>query len=803
MENLHPQVGDRVRVRQRTWHVQDVDEGHTARVLTLAGFDTSGQACELRVLHPMDDVLGVSSARPRRRMRLRRWRRICRAVLQDDGGPTAMHRAAAANVDVLPFQLEPALALLGGLGTRVLIADDVGLGKTIQALLCASELRARAIARRVLVLCPAGLRDQWVSEAGTRLQLPFILMDQYGMRRLASRLPPEVNPWSVEPLVVASVDYAKRPEVLPAVAAAGWDLVIVDEAHGCCGESDRQQAVSALCASAPYVMLLSATPHNGDEQAFSTLCNLGRLGDDLLVFRRTRLEAGRDSGRRVHRVRVRPSPAERRMHAALDALSRAVRQERADLDRSAWLMLALLHKRALSSPFALAASAERRLRWLEEGVPAAGTQLLLPWDDEAGELDGADAAPQMWQAPALGDISRERLLLQRVVDAAHEAEGADSKLRRLHRLLRAIREPVIVFTEYRDTLQHVRAHLAHEAVLMHGGMSRDQRRAALEAFRSCGVLLATDAASEGLNLQGHARVVINLELPWNPMRLEQRIGRVDRIGQRRRVHAFHLIAQGTGETRLLARLTARVSVASARAGAPDPLTGRPQWTEDASARMIVLHEESPDPPSAPMQAPPVGVTRLEPEARSEAARLSFVRALQSVHEAAAGVTVDTATGIARTDRPQTRRRLRSRTLRIFRTRIVDISGRTIAARVAATAASADAADPVQHSSRAVIATAAHATWLNAALDVHGRLTATRLRRAEALAGACVTPHEEQQPGLFDRRTERTWEARAAERLAARAAALARVEAIRAASRVGVTEPELMLVLETGGHEPEP
>jgi superfamily II DNA or RNA helicase len=436
-----------------------------------------------------------------------------------------------------------------------------------------SRLRncARAASRlRILIVCPAGLREQWSEECVTRFEMPMAIMDQQGVRRARTLMPVGVNPWTAESLVITSIDYMKRAEILPSVLEANWDVVIVDEAHGACGQSDRRDAVSSVCRSAPYVLLLSATPHNGDEAAFSTLCGLGRHGDELIVFRRSRDEAGRDGGRRAHTVRVACTPAERRMHAALAALTRAIARESADMDRSIWLMLSLLHKRALSSPFALAASAERRLQMLTDGGSAGVEQLLLPLDDGAGELDAEDAAP-MWSVPALRDGSRERRLLEDVVAAARQAEGSEGKLRRLHRLIRAIQEPIIIFTEYRDTLLHVRNQVAPGAAVIHGGLTREQRRAALAAFPSAGVLLATDAAGEGLNLHEHCRTVINLELPWNPMRLEQRIGRVDRIGQRRRVHAFHLVAAGTGEARLLDRLSVRVSRAGARVGAPNPL----------------------------------------------------------------------------------------------------------------------------------------------------------------------------------------------------------------------------------------
>jgi superfamily II DNA or RNA helicase len=611
MEILHPRIGDRVRVRQAPWRVQDIHTFERCRVLTLSGTTPGGRPRVCCVLQPFDDVEGLVRRRSARRVSARAWRHTCLELMMEDGGAAALRTAASARIDLLPYQLEPALALLRGEGARVLIADEVGLGKTVQALIAIAELRARGIVERALVICPAGLREQWVEEARVRFQLPFSIFDQAGVRRARAHLPLGVNPWATEPLVASSIDFLKRPEVMRAVSAANWDMVVVDEAHGACGHSERHDAVSLLCRRAAFVLLLTATPHNGDEDAFASLRRLGRHDDNLVVFRRSRLEAGRDAGRRVHRMRVTPTAPERRMYAALRALTRAIRHEKAAMDRHVWLVLSLLHKRALSSAFALAESAERRLQMMDAHPSSAPSQLLLPIDDETGELDAADAAP-MWGMPALVDVSRERRLLHDVAQAARQAQGTEAKLGRLRRLLGSIREPAIVFTEYRDTLVHVRNQVAPNASVIHGGMTAEQRREALHAFPDAGVLLATDAAGEGLNLQQQCRCVINLELPWNPMRLEQRIGRVDRIGQRARVHVFQLVMDGTYEPQLLDRLSARVARADARVGAPHPLCGRPEWTEDASARLMVFREETAAPHAPPDRATTsVPLTRLE------------------------------------------------------------------------------------------------------------------------------------------------------------------------------------------------
>jgi hypothetical protein len=189
-------------------------------------------------------------------------------------------------------------------------------------------------------------------------------------------------------------------------------------------------------------------------------------------------------------------------------------------------------------------------------------QPLLPFDDP-GETDRDDTAlPAALGEPGLDEPGRELRLLEALGDAAQVAAASESKLARVAALLRRTREPAIVFTEYRDTLDAAqRALRTHGPVtVLHGGLSRTERRQAEAAFNSgrARLLLATDVASEGLNLHHRCRLVINLELPWNPVRLEQRVGRIDRIGQRRRVHAVHLVGRNTAEAYVFERLAVRM-----------------------------------------------------------------------------------------------------------------------------------------------------------------------------------------------------------------------------------------------------
>jgi SNF2 family DNA or RNA helicase len=582
------------------WRVLDVRAYEDCQVVTLHALSPPFSGLERRVLTPFESLRRLERPQRARFVRTVRWRRACRALIAADAPPGSLRAAGGARIELMPHQLEPALAVVGGRGSRLLLADEVGLGKTIQAGLVVSELLARRAIDRALVLTPAGLREQWAQELAQRFAIAAAPVDGRVLRRLATTLPIGVNPWSTLEAAIASVDYVKRPEVLPAVAACRWDIVVVDEAHGVAGDSDRHAAVHGLASRAPYVLLLTATPHSGDRPAFEALCEIGAVGaaDDspLLVFRRTRHDVGIGTTRRVHTVWVRQSMDELRMHALLARYSDTVRNERGDGGRDVCLALSVLHKRALSSAWSLAQSVERRLSALAPSNAAEGDQLALPLGDPHGDLVTADEPPSWPPDLRLSDPRRERRLLTALAAAARTASLRESKMAALCRLLRRARDSAVVFTEYRDTLLHLRQRLSGHAgiatalVILHGGLTREERAASLDEFARAprALLLATDAAAEGLNLHRPCRLVVNLELPWNPMRLEQRIGRVDRIGQSRTVHAFHLIARDTGETRILSRLRDRIAAAKADLGAPDPFGAD---AERANARLVVAGDE--------------------------------------------------------------------------------------------------------------------------------------------------------------------------------------------------------------------
>ena len=497
----------------------------------------------------------------------------------------SLRTAAFAQLELLPYQLEPALVAVRHSALRLLLADEVGLGKTIQAGLILSELRARDLADRTLILTPAGLRDQWADELTHRFAIPAEVVDLRALGRSVATRPRGENPWAMPGVRIVSFDFVKRPEVLRALDSIVWDLLVIDEAHAATPGTDRGSAIRRLGVRSRRVILLTATPHAGDDTAFTALCDVGRLsavGDraPVMMFRRSRADVGLTVTRRAHLLLVRQTPEEHRMHALLDDYVQSVwRSATRRADEPALMAMVVLKKRSLSSATSLAISLDRRIHHLTRIPAGTEWQLGLPLsgpDEEDGREDEEPIA--LLAPPGMANLTDEVDSLSVVRDAARRSAAHESKLRRLRRLLASTDEPVLVFTEYRDTLIRLAEAVAsHAAVaVLHGGLDRVARRAAEAAFTSgtARVLLATDAAGEGLNLQHTCRLVVNYELPWNPIRLEQRVGRVDRIGQQRVVHAVHLIARHTAEADLLARLVARLERIRASVGHSGALLGQ-------------------------------------------------------------------------------------------------------------------------------------------------------------------------------------------------------------------------------------
>lgn len=564
--------GDTVVVRDQYWTIAGSESFEHCTLLTLEGRGPGNAGRRLRAIAPFDRVHASPEGRPKLRKRHTVLRAALGAIAHEQRA-IDLWTAADARLDLLAYQLEPALAVLGG-ATRVLLADGVGLGKTIQAGLLLAELRARSLVDRALIICPAGLRQTWAAELRARFGIDAAVLDNAAIAIGSRDWPEDINPWAAHPVVIASIDLVKRPDVLAAVEAVGFDLVIADEAHHLTPASDRCHAVNRLGSQAPWLVLVSATPHSGDPTAFACLSAVGSLGERLVIFRRGRGDLGLPDNRRERLMGVTPTPDEAWLLRAVDQYANEIWHARGQSDRAVRLVAITLARRAASSAAALERTLSRRRALLADAAPPAPRQGSLPWE-EVDDDDG-DERDERLARPGLASVEAERRRLDELIALARRTSARSSKLCRLQRLLTRAREAAVVFTEYRDTLQAAADRLAPLLRIgsIHGGVPAPMRDKVLRQFEQgeLDVLLATDTAGEGLNLHRRCRLVIDLELPWSPLRLEQRVGRVDRLGQARRVHAVHLLHREAVEGRVWTHLEGRRRLAEQALGGASPST---------------------------------------------------------------------------------------------------------------------------------------------------------------------------------------------------------------------------------------
>jgi superfamily II DNA or RNA helicase len=507
----------------------------------------------------------------------------------------------------LPHQLQALSRAIGGDRIRYLLADEVGLGKTIEAGLIMRELKLRGLVRRTLVVVPKGLVAQWVAEMRTHFDEDFHLLipGEFSSYR---RLDPDENLWQRHDQVVCPLDSVKPIEArrgwsradvaaynrerFDDLIAAGWDLIIVDESHRLGGSTEqvaRFKLGEGLAEAAPYLLLLSATPHQGKTDAFHRVMSLldrlafpdpsfiSRESVRPYVIRTEKRHAIDASGQPIFQprhTRLVPVAWEER-HARQRALYEAVteyvrdgydRARREKQHHIGFLML-LMQRLVTSSTSAIRSALQRRLDILQ--IPPAQLSLDLSTDEWA-EMDGQEQADVILSVAI--ELRNERAEVEGLREAARqcEATGPDAKaeilLELAYRLQQEEADPdvkILVFTEFVATQEMLRVYLearGFAVVCLNGSMDLEERQHAQDAFaRSARFLISTDAGGEGLNLQ-FCHVVVNYDIPWNPMRIEQRIGRVDRIGQHHPVRAINLVLEDTVEYRVREVLEAKLAV---------------------------------------------------------------------------------------------------------------------------------------------------------------------------------------------------------------------------------------------------
>lgn len=534
-----------------------------------------------------------------------------------------------SGIEIEDYQLDPLVRAIQMPRVNLLVADAVGLGKTIEAGLVMQEMAFRHLARRILIVCPSSLQIQWKEEMRDRFGLEFHIVDSEMMHTLRRTRGIHANPWSHPPRLITSIDYLKRDhplrlfkELLPQENESPFprrfDLLILDEAHNIAPsgtgkyatDSKRTNTIRAIEPHFEHKLFLTATPHNGYSESFSALLEMldsqrfargiqpDRKQLQNVMIRRLRGDITDHFGEKrfperiLDYVRVNYTDEEREAHRRLQEYGDS-RLKQAANDGSRYaseFILKLLKKRLFSSPVAFGLTMEKHLETVarKRAETLVGVKLTVVSpkpnllrgqledrleeefgnDDEYSEIITETVLRASEMTAELSD--EERANAEWLCRWARKFNSQpDSKAQALIDWLKANLMPdgvwnnerVIIFTEYRDTQKWLLELFANagltadERVLtIYGGMTSEDREQIKAAFQSSPrvskvrILLATDAASEGINLQNHCSRLFHYEIPWNPNRMEQRNGRVDRYGQNaKEVNIFHFVGSDFNE----------------------------------------------------------------------------------------------------------------------------------------------------------------------------------------------------------------------------------------------------------------
>lgn len=513
----------------------------------------------------------------------------------------------ASGIIPLPHQLHVLNRAMETNNIRYILADEVGLGKTIEAGMIIRELKSRGLVSRILVVCPTGLVTQWASEMQEKFHEKFqvILPSDYDTIR---RLTDNDDVYGQFDQVISPMDSIKpiekhagwseekvekyNEERIYSIINSGWDLIIIDEAHRVAdssGEVARYKLGNLLAQASPYLLLLSATPHNGktepflrlirllDADAFPNAKSIVREQVAPFLIRTEKREAIDNNGNLLFKNRIthlvtiswdERNNLQRELYEMVSSYvaktyNKALRNRKKNM--CLIFLLIIMQRMVTSSTAAIRQSLERRLNVLLEQRTCVGNLR----EEDLDELNIEDGVEDALEAISL-DMELEIEELKQIISLAKQAQfqNQDAKVEPLLNEIDAIlsedrTQKVIIFTEFVATqtyLQELLVNRGYTVTILNGGMSIDERNAAMQEFKaSTSIFISTDAGGEGLNLQ-FANIIINYDLPWNPMKIEQRCGRVDRIGQQRDVHIYNFIVGETVENRVREVLEEKLSV---------------------------------------------------------------------------------------------------------------------------------------------------------------------------------------------------------------------------------------------------
>lgn len=515
--------------------------------------------------------------------------------------------ALASGIIPLPHQLHVLNRAMETNNIRYILADEVGLGKTIEAGMIIKELKSRGLVQRVLVVCPTGLVTQWASEMQEKFHEKFhvILPSDYDTIR---RLTDADDVYGQYDQVISPMDSIKpiekhagwtdervekyNEERIYSIINSGWDLIIIDEAHrvaGSSGEVARYKLGYLLSQASPYLLLLSATHHNGktepflrivrllDEEAFPNSKSIVKEQVAPYLIRTEKREAIDNNGNLLFKNRIthlvelhwdERHTFQRELYELVSSyVSTTYDKAKRNRKKNMCLifLLIIMQRMVTSSTTAVRQSLERRL----EALKSQNTRIGSLTEADLAEMEIEDDVAEALEAMSL-NMAEEIAELEHIIAVAKQAEfqHPDVKVERLVDTIDEIlskdrNQKIIIFTEFVATQKYLQQLLENRGFtvsVLNGSMSIDERNEALQEFKTkTSIFISTDAGGEGLNLQ-FSNIIINYDLPWNPMKIEQRCGRADRIGQQRDVHIYNFIVGDTVENRVREVLEQKLSV---------------------------------------------------------------------------------------------------------------------------------------------------------------------------------------------------------------------------------------------------
>lgn len=615
MTEMAPAPGARVLIRNEEWIVRNVElcdvGGHQLACIGVSETVRHRDAIFLtaidavKVLDPKDTEL-VSDSSPQYMASLLYLEARLRQSVPTDTAIALGNRGA---MDTLPFQLEPTRRVLEQLRPRFLIADAVGLGKTLEAGILVSELMRRGKGRRILVVTTKSMMQQFQKEFWTRFSIPLTRLDSAGIQRIRRHLPTNHNPFHYHDKTIISVDTLKRDtEYRHYLEKANWDIIVIDEAHNVSYKGNRtlsNKLATLLASRSDALILLTATPHNGDKESFASLMRMldptvlprkseySRKDIEHLFVRRfkkdVREEIRQDfPERQVFRFRAKPSASEELAFARLAELNLAIDKDRRN--GAEMLFRTTLEKALLSSPAACLQTVRERMKRLRGKDPSHP------------DLSALEQLRETVEAIAPSDVSKLNELVSRLQNDPvwkWTPEAAGDRL--------------VIFTERIETLKFLREHLPkrlglkdNAVAILHGQneeLSDIEAQKLVEEFGKTHsplrLLIASDVASEGINLHFQSHRLVHYDIPWSLMTFQQRNGRVDRYGQTQTPLIAYLLNETAnpkirGDLRILEILTEKDEQAAKNIGDPSIFMGL--YDEEAEAQRVAQALENGETP---------------------------------------------------------------------------------------------------------------------------------------------------------------------------------------------------------------